>query len=306
MAEKKQNEAKLLIESVQSLNEEQQRFINEKKFSATLTAEKWMKFYKKLILLDEQVNTTLEEISKKEKWHFAATMISFGLGCIIVLPWLAAIVFLFYWLHYRRWKKRLQKIDVDDRLKSFVAPVTALMQQEMSPDTKIPLSLNMSVSNCAKEYEVDKQIVKDRGYPKLTVYFYKKPVLDGTFALIDDVVVDVSMYNYVRAKDITKKSRSGKIKYKSKYQYKTMVSIVMKFPKSSYNLAVNSKPVQPIYFKKYGTSKAIIKYSDSADYHKFKLRACFIDRSMSSVPFEITPADFVGLISCAYKQVQPY
>lgn len=296
--------AKEILKRIEGLLPEQKEFIYSKNYEDALSADKWMRFFKKIIVLDNSVDEILEMAKKRKKWFMIATIviffISFGLFFPAVLLPISGGIWLFYIIRVKRFKK----IDIDNKCKSFVIPFIAIIKEDCGPKQKIALNVNFSpVENPG--FLISDEKLPNKGYPKVRILVFQKQWFSGSYQMLDNSTVNFSFERVLRVKKVTKKNPRGKIKFKKKSQERLLVNCIIKIDKTKYAIKPGAKNQHILYFPRYGNSKGLIRFNETDKQYVFKIKAGFIDRRNPEIEFPLTAEDASGLIANAFSMLQP-
>jgi len=295
--------AKEVLKRLETFQPDQLDFIYSKKYAASLSADKWMRFFKKIVVLDNSVDELLVSSRKKRIWFMVASIICLFTSMLIIpafiLP-ITLVLMIIFWVRESKFKK----IDIDNKCKNFIVPFIAMLKQDCAPNQKIKLDINFLRLD-TPEFLISDEKLPGKGYPKVRVLFYKKKWLSGSYQMIDKTDISFDFERVFRLKKVTKKNYRGKIKYKQKQQHKLLVNMLIKIDKNQYSLKPGFKMQKQIVFNKFGNSKGLISCSDSGDNYVFKLKASFIDRRAQDKEFFLPAEDASGLIANVYNLVTP-
>lgn len=229
-----------------ALSQEQQDFIGNAQKKFVKTPDELLTFFKPMAKFDK---TCDEGRSQLGTFAIISGILSFfgifaiaGLAedypiviALEVVMILATIVFLFI-----RW--RLSKIDIHNNLREFVVPVVNLIGQDMAADQKIDLNLDLRGKLLDSKL---KDTRKDNpgwfSYPKTTTRIYEDPWFKLTGALVDGSRLAISVADMVTRIDRTYRSRSNKIKSKTKYKIKHEILASLALRHKNYAIADESQ-----------------------------------------------------------------
>lgn len=296
--------AKEILKRIEGLLPEQKEFIYSKNYEATLSVDKWMRFFKKIVVLDNSVDEILETARKKKKWFMIATIVIFFISFGLFFPAVLLPISGGLWIFYIIRVKKLNKVDIDNKCKNFVVPFIAIIKEDCTPRQKIALNVNFSAIENA-DFLISDEKLPNKGYPKIRVLVYQKQWFSGNYQMLDNSFVSFSYERVLRVKKVTKKNPRGKIKFKKKSQERLLVNMIIKVDRTKYSLKPGTKNQNILYFPKYGNSKGLLRFNETDNQYVFKIKAGFIDRRNPEIEFPLTAEDASGLIANAFSMLQP-
>ncbi len=119
----------------------------------------------------------------------------------------------------------LKSVDIHNNLREFVVPVLNTISQDMEPNEKIRVKIDLR-GKCiaAKKLRTEKNDPGWFSYPKTTKNFYKDVWFDGSANLYDGSRLFFSVTDMVTHTHVYKKNRRGnKVKSKNKYKIKSVI-----------------------------------------------------------------------------------
>ncbi len=270
-----------------TLTEEQKQFALTNKISASYKIKKWLDLLQKLAIMDKLGD---KQRKRSKGWAIAFlifagffTLLTFGGGFFMLI--MVAIFAVPGFLLLSRYKK-LKKIDIDNRLRLFVVPLTIILLEEANKEKKITYNLN--VKNPVRKDNISEIIPNtNKRYPKIKTTFYKSEWMEASAEFSDGVKLNWDIEDVIRKRNITKISRSGKTKYKVKYKIKHIINMQVQLPKSKYQLTAD-----PTSFL----------YKDSNNYHVLKIKGKAISNSLVQ-GLDINA--FLELVASAYSKFKP-
>lgn len=212
-----------------TLTNQQQQFVNEKNISATFRIKKWLGFLQKVSLYDQFGDERIKRIRTLMIWSFVLAAISLFAFGIAEFPegWLSTLFLLILGIALAIRIRKLKQGDINNYLRMFFFPVVNVLKDKAGEDAKLAATLDFR--NPRKANDPVKSVVNGRNLSlyKPTYIICKVQLIDG--ALLEFVVSDdLKDFNW------TKRSASGKTKYKSKTKVVHHCFIKMTLPKSEY------------------------------------------------------------------------
>lgn len=229
----KEADYKTILATYEALDQQQKDFIVQKKIDTAMTVDKWLKFFKRVNLLDTSVEALRKQRSGKTTLIFLSAGISLALGFFIhPLIYLLIIVSVVFGIISANKDSKLKKIDAENTFKDFVAPVLSMMSQDIAPQQKVAMA-----------FEANRFTSKDRtaynvlsNYPKIELSEYHKTWFNGSTTLADSTDVKFTFSTYKKEKKKTKYKTKGRTKVKRKEKIMLFVEFELSFDKNSYDL----------------------------------------------------------------------
>ena len=270
-----------------SLTEEQKSFINAKNLKGSHPVGVWLDFFKPIVLMDTLCD---KQRKAKKNWLIFFVIITFisffflalgPLGILIELALIFTIIVLSVKLI------KLKNIDISNQLRLFVFPFLSLMNNDINKKENI--ELNLEFSNPMDSRFMIKEIPNtNRRYPKVKTKFYKNNWMSAKMKLKDETELDFNINDIIRRRDITKRSRSGKIKSKVKYKVNHVTELKVLFPKEKYLMTE--------------AANRLTAYKENKKYHILKIKGKNISTDLDQT---ITPKELLNLVAQAFKCVKP-
>lgn len=296
-AQKAENKKKKAEKIYASLSGEQKQFARSQQLKARFKLKHWINFFQKMALMDELRDT--HKVKNFGVWLAVGIIVTvvgvIGMSFFLysfILSILGAIGLVVLVL-----MKRVGIADIDNRFRQFIFPVVLLLTEEVNPESKLTLAVDLSEPVKKQNFTEQKNnqnVSRMFRYPKIKEYYYDVDWFKGQVQLRDGTFLDWAMHETVRKRNITKRSASGKIKTKNKFKLKNTLNLTISFPKSNYQLSDNQKTGQ---------------YKDAGEYHTFKVKRR-VPLSESKFTFKIKRPDnlidlnvFLETIATAYKNV---
>ncbi|MFT5616989.1 MAG: hypothetical protein ACI85I_000205 [Arenicella sp.] len=214
-----------------SLSEQQKQFVDEKTISATLRIEKWLSFFAKTVKYDHKIDKQVSLMGTLT-WVgaigiFASIMVA-GIAEELMIA-NGAVVSLMLVIFSQIKKKRLHSRDIDNNLRLFFMPVLSVLAEKAGKDTKLSASLDFRMPMQALKPIESK--VRGR-----TLKLYEPKYIACRVLLKDGVSLEFALKDDIKDYSWTKRSASGKTKYKHKTKFTHHCFVKMTLPKSDYEL----------------------------------------------------------------------
>ncbi len=290
------------IKLYRALSPPQKKIIREKWVEFTMPPESWLQFLGELARFDKEGDASRKAFGWTAGISFIATF--FGLFCIpigmeiggvaghalafvpLVAVGLGILALIVYF--------SLKRIDIANNLRLFVAPLIAVLREEMDPKEK--LALTMDFRGGAHKSKIQNQTKEDPGrfrYPKITETHYLDPWFDGRAQLADGGILEWHIVDRIRKREITKRNQRGnKIKTKTKVKGKRLMDVRLGLRQKDYGLARGDETA--------GESPVRVAVREGESRNLFKLRRVKIFTELDSV---VELDDFLDLLATAYRQV---
>ena len=220
-----------------TLTNQQKDFIKEKNISASFKVGKWLGFLQKVSLYDKFGDAKIKSLNSTGIILIVIGVVLLFGGAIseffeiLLLVPVLIIIAIFLFVKARK----LRATDLNNYLRLFFIPILSVLKDKAGEDAKLAASLDFR--NPRKALEAAKSKVNGRNLElyKPTYIISKVTLLDGT--LLEFVVGDdIKDFNW------TKRSASGKTKYKSKTKFVHQCFIKMTLPKSEYRWTGEETP----------------------------------------------------------------
>ncbi len=291
MNKKKQLERLQKIQS--ELSPEQREVLKTRKLSGRYSTLKWMKIMKKLALFDEFGDLLYATIKKKRNWAIAFMIFFFIVallfnenfsGVPMVAFFVLSLVSLVLLIVWSRSMKKLRSNDLDNGFRNLVVPLVGIFNEEIKSGTKLLLEVDAG-DPMRKENYTDTQ--KKQSFHGRTFVNYYSEWLKGNLILVDGAQLYFSSVKKCQKIKITKRSRSGKTKYKTKIKLREINQFKLVLPKSNYQL----QPDQYPHIRKQETETEIVLKA------KITRKSALIDNTSLEV--------FLNTIHAMYNTVKP-
>ncbi|MCP4658844.1 MAG: hypothetical protein GY856_25820 [bacterium] len=292
------------IKLYRALSPPQKKIIRDKWIELTMPPERWLQFLGELARFDKEGDASRKAFGWTAGICCVVALISvvFGLpmgiemgGAVgqlmVILPLavlglgiLALIVFL-----------ALKRIDIANNLRLFVAPLIAILREEMDPKEK--LALTMDFRGGTHKSKIQDETEQDPGrfrYPKIKETQYLDPWFDGRAQLADGGALEWHVVDRIRKRVITKKNlRGNKVKTKTKYKGKRLMDVRLGLRQKEYGLARGAEAAA-------GGSQVRVAVREGESRNLFKLRRVTTFSELDSV---VDLDEFLDLLATAYRQV---
>jgi hypothetical protein len=126
----------------------------------------------------------------------------------------------------------MRRRDLPDNLRRFVIPLLAVLREEMKPDEPLTMRLDLGGGTLIEKQTSQRKL--GVGYPSIKETHYTDAWLSGAARLADDARLAWQITDYIRKREITKRTARGKIKTKAKYKVKTVVEVRLGLPREDY------------------------------------------------------------------------
>lgn len=147
----------------------------------------------------------------------------------IVLGLVAAAVAVAAWLAARGFRRRVLPAAIHDA----IVPFLIVLREEMDRDEPVALRLDLTGAEHGR-----KRLGEWRdgsGVPRVVERRYADPWLAGEARLADDARLRWEVTDELRRRDVTRRSRSGKAKTKTKYKLTRHLTVRLGLPRAAYD-----------------------------------------------------------------------
>jgi len=290
------------IKLYRALSPPQKKIIRDKWIEFTMPPEMWLQFLKELARFDKEGDASRKAVGWTAGIAFIAAFLSIfvlpvgmelggPVGQLLVLLPLAAVglgilaLIVFF---------ALKRIDIANNLRLFVAPLIAILREEMDPKEKLALTMDFRGGN--HKSKIQDETKHDPGrfrYPKIKETHYLDPWFDGRAQLADGGILEWHVVDRIRKREITKKTPRGKIKSKTKYKGKRLMDVRLGLRQKEYGLARGDQAAGD-------GSQVRVAVREGESRNLFKLRRVKIFTALDSV---VDLDEFLDLLATAYRQV---
>lgn len=216
------------------LDQSQQKFIQDKTINATYSIRKWLSFLSKAVAYDTYADKALKSLATRNVLLIISLIISiiatFFLIFIFPFPIILGVLLYFNVKTQKKFKGR----DMNNYLRTFYFPVLDVLKDKAGEDAKLAASLNF---NDPRKGVAVKSKQSGRN---LSAY-------EATYILTKVILKDQSTLEFIIGdllKDFnwTKRSASGKTKYKSKSKVAHLCIIKLSVSKTKYSVQTDRLP----------------------------------------------------------------
>ena len=254
----------------QSLNPAERSFIDQKKISASYKIKRWIHFLSKASKFDIIIE------SETKKWNRLGVIfillaiasvvgifvLPMNLNFIIGIP--LAVIFLALTIFSFKKKGEFKSKDINDYLRKFFMPVLNILKEKAGEDTKMAAALDFRIPR--KELKPKTGKVGVRSYKS-----YHPNYIRSKVELLDGATLEFSVADQISDFSWSKRSASGKTKYKSKTKVVHQCLIKMTLPKSAYQV---KEPIE--------NSVAVTEHNgDYIAKHKIKLKKIGVNNALN-------------------------
>lgn len=220
-----------------SLTQQQRQFYKEKTFSGTQKIKAWINFLSKISILDKLTDGKIKVFKTAMIVCFVAAGISIFLAIALesLQVIIATILLIVAGVVILNQRKKLKEQDVNNYLRQFFLPVLNVLKDKVNPEAK--LSANLDFRNPRK---AQKPVESKIGNRKQKLF--SPTYIIARVALSDDSLLEFVVKDDIKDLNWTKRSASGKTKYKSKTKFVHQCMIKMTLPKKEYTWNESTHP----------------------------------------------------------------
>jgi hypothetical protein len=215
-----------------ALTSEQVALLGSKRIDGSRTPREWVAFLAGIAAYD----STADGLRKAAGWGIAIGAIlsilimAFELYIVALVFFLATILSAILFM-------RLRRDDLPNNMRHCVLPLVALLREEMEPDAQLELRVDLTGGlRSEKQVGQPKQLPPGK-YIKGEEKLYRDGWFEGEGTFADGSSVSWSVIDVIRQREITKRSRSNKIKTKKKFKVRRMLVVRVGLRQESYALA---------------------------------------------------------------------
>jgi hypothetical protein len=195
-----------------------------------------MKVLKALDILDRECEAGRRAANRTGKMLIIPPLVCFPLAFVFPLFAVAGAVALIPMIYFFVRARKFARYDTDNRLRSFLLPLLALFKGDLGKDAQVSIAVNMQ--------RLDRDPFKTGVKPCPRVgntlrgndYFYQQEWLVMDLRFSDGTALQIRIIDDLRVRKMTKRSISGKTKYKTKRKYKRTFRIAAKFDQAVYQV----------------------------------------------------------------------
>ena len=219
-----------------ALNEEQRQIIAQKQVKLTRPIDELIALLKPIADMDKVLGSG--GCAQLGCTFFAAiflgiagnsAIIAMNLPGWLVFVWIGLWAALFVFTLVMYFKTR--NIDVSDNLRISIMPMLYVLRDDIEPRESVELVLDLRAP-MAKE----KLLRTEKPRERLTETFYSDPWMSAEAILVDGSRLRWSVTDLIRHRSVTKKTRSGKWKTKTKDSKKCSVDVELTVRNKSYEV----------------------------------------------------------------------
>ena len=215
-----------------SFSEQQKQFVDEKTISATLRIEKWLGFLAKTVKYDHKIDKEVSLMGTLTWVGVIGIIISIIAAFVAENPFIAlgVLAFILLIIISQVRKSKLHSKDLDNYLRLFFIPVLSILSEKAGKDAKLSASLDFRIPR--KSLTPTESKVRGRN-----LKLYEPKYIATRVLLKDGVSLEFAVKDDIKDYSWTKRSASGKMKYKSKTKFTHQCFLKMTLPKSEYELS---------------------------------------------------------------------
>jgi hypothetical protein len=200
------------------LSDEQKQLIKTKVLEGERTPDEWLSFFKQIVDFDAGVDSAKKTLTigcvGSGVLFVAGIFLTAIVGPIVLLLALAAGIVLGIIAFTGA------KVDLPNNFRLFVFPLIAVLREEMEPGQALYLKLDLRGKTLKEKLDpTPRRSTTTKGKES----FFKDDWIFGRAPLADGSRLDWNIVDYTRERKITKRSRSGKTKFKTKHKIKTLI-----------------------------------------------------------------------------------
>ncbi len=253
-----------------SLTHQQKQFYQEKTLSTTMKIKAWISFLSRVSSLDKLEDDMTAILMRWAIASFVVAFVSIIAAAVSEIGWILfgtlLLVIVGIVLLIRR--KKLKQKDVNNYLRLFFLPILNVLKDKAGDDAKLSASLDFR--NPRKVLEPVKSTIGVRKQK-----LYSPTYIISKVPLTDDTLLEFAVKDDIKDLRWTKRSASGKTKYKSKTKFVHQCFIKMTLPKKEYTWNGTEAPgVQIIDHNDQYVAKVKVKIKKVGD-HVLHVKAFF-------------------------------
>ncbi len=216
-----------------SFTTQQKQFVSEKTISTTLKVNKWLRFFTNTAHYDEMIEKSTKRWTTIAVISFIACFLSFFFIALFGFMTLAGTVFFLALgiISLLRRKKNKEK-DLSNYLRKLFIPILHVLQKKAGDHTRLAASLDFRIPRKAIKPEESKVLHKN-------LKLYQPKYIISKVTLKDKTILEFVVADDIKDFTWTKRSSSGKTKFKSKSKVVHHCFIKMTIDKEEYNLKNN-------------------------------------------------------------------
>lgn len=221
-------------EFFEQLDPGQKQFLLDKEINATYSIRKWIGFLSKAAAYDTYADKAIIKLRDRKVWLILGLVVTVIASIFIfyLLPIPLLLAFLLY--KTLEAQKKFKGRDLNNYLRGFFFPVLEVLKDKAGENTKLSASLNFNDPRKGKAQHSTQAGRKVAQYE--ATYILTKVILK------DDAALEFVIGDLLKDLNWSKRSASGKTKFKSKSKVAHLCIIKLSVPKSKYSIQVPDIP----------------------------------------------------------------
>lgn len=231
-----------------SPTEKEVRVLQEKQFSGSYEPGKLIKLLKKISIYDEKIENLARKYSGISIWFYIAAVI-----CLLILIFVpfsslspaqvGGFIILFALIasaiYFQVKKNKFKRMDIGDDVRKFLFPFVAIIKDDLLPGSNINVTVDgrSPIEDAFYVGNAVKSARRNASYKN-----YRQCWLQAEFTLVDNTQLLLTSEKFISKITITKRSSSGKTKYKRKTKALEIFNVKIAGDKANYTLSDISEP----------------------------------------------------------------
>ncbi|MBN1671678.1 MAG: phage holin family protein [Kiritimatiellae bacterium] len=217
---------------VADLSPPAQAAIKQKGLEGKYQFREWLRILEELSAFDAVTDEIQAKAGKRAGWFgfllvlaIVGTIVSAATGLVFLAPIaiLAGLAFLVFLIMNLVTRSKMKKVDICDDLRNSLMPFLDLIGEDVGTKGKASMKLDLAGLNKVKITRKEK--IPPGPYNKVIETVYEDPWCEFSAVLADGTRMQLQLHTQAVSHDRhwTKRSRSGKIKFKHKRKWKKLV-----------------------------------------------------------------------------------
>lgn len=155
------------------------------------------------------------------------------------------------------------------------------------------MTLRLDLSGAQQPHKCRSERKWENGWPKVTERHFADPWLSGEARLADESRLHWELVEHLRRRDMRRRNRRGKVKHKTKYKVKHLLTVRLGLPHETYATEGADAPATQ-------GDRLVVRPGERRDVVRVRR---VVEARSADAPLEI--GHFLDLVGQAYQRAQP-